>query len=67
MSSRQREKPGRVMERADRNSHTGVALFLAHAEQDDPRQQLLPDDTSNLLEQAEYAISYIGTSQTNLG
>ncbi len=60
MSSRQTEKPGRVMERADRNSHAGVAIFLAHAEKDDPRQQLLPEDRSELLEQAEYCrLSYV--------
>ncbi|KAF8877129.1 hypothetical protein CPB85DRAFT_486908 [Mucidula mucida] len=46
MSSRPREKPGRVLERADRNVHTGAAIFLMHAEQDNPRLQLQPEDRS---------------------
>ncbi len=53
MTSRQREKPGRVLERADRNAHTGTAIFLTHAEQDDPQLQLQPEDRSYLLEQPE--------------
>ncbi|KAF8904798.1 hypothetical protein CPB85DRAFT_1437637 [Mucidula mucida] len=73
MSSRQTEKPGRVMERTDRNSHAGVAIFLAHAEKDDPRQQLLPEDRSELLEQAEYcrlsgsSRGQVSSQKTNLG
>ncbi len=53
MFPHRREKPGRVLERADRNAHTGAAVFLTHAEQDDPQLQLQPEDKSYLLEQTE--------------
>ncbi len=59
MSSRPREKPGRVLERADRNVHTGAAIFLMHAEQDNPRLQLQPEDRSFLLEQAKQVFRLI--------
>ncbi|KAF8867638.1 hypothetical protein CPB85DRAFT_125065 [Mucidula mucida] len=53
MFPHRREKPGRVLERADRNAHTGAAVFLTHAEQDDPQLQLQPEDKSYLLEQTD--------------